>query len=58
MEEVAKIEECCMRFLKDGERQIEKLKEIILLENHSKIPTKEYAVCTTRSVVKYIIRAA
>jgi len=41
-EEVSKIEECCMKFLKDGEKQIEKLKGIILDENRNVIPTKEY----------------
>ena len=31
-----------MTFLKDGEKQTEKLKQIILLENRAQLPTKEY----------------
>ena len=41
-EEVSKIEECCMKFLKDGENKIKKLTDITLLENRAELPTKEY----------------
>ena len=41
-EEIAKIEECCVTFLRDGEKQVGKLNEIIILENRTRVPTKEY----------------
>jgi hypothetical protein len=40
-EEVNKIEEYCMKFLKDGEIQVKKLLEMTKLENHVELPNKE-----------------
>lgn len=40
-EEVNKIEEYCMKFLKDGETKVKKLLDITMLENHAELPNKE-----------------